>query len=146
MGNFLRTVLHLIVWILAVFVWAATFTQLPVAWVMLKYYAQFLALFQLGRVFMVILIDILALAFDSADDLWHGNNEYVYSAEGQTGLGDTIQEAKIYKEQYAMGNRQQGKGKWLRFIKSWDYKMEMLNISLQAIAYPLLHFGVEGSW
>jgi len=42
-----------------------------------------------------------------------------------------------FKEQMAMGNRQLGEGKELRFIKSWDYKLEMLNISAQFVAYPL---------
>ena len=62
------------------------------------------------------------------------------------GLGDTIIKYNAFKEQYGMGNRQLGKGKELRFIKSWDYKMEMLNISLMFVAYPLLTFGVENSW
>lgn len=65
---------------------------------MFKYYAMFLALFQLVRVFAVIVIDCLAFAFDSADDLWHGVDGLVATAEGETGYGDTIQDAKIFKE------------------------------------------------
>jgi len=40
------------------------------------------------------------------------------------------QDYDMFKEQMAMGNRQLGEGIELRFLKSWDYKMEMLNISL----------------
>jgi len=133
MANFFRTVLHLIVWLVAGFLWALTFTQLPGIWVMFKHYAFFLVVFELCRVFLVIIMNILAFFFDNYDELWDG-------------LGDTIIKYNAFKEQYGMGNRQLGKGKELRFIKSWDYKMEMLNISLMFVAYPLLTFGVENSW
>jgi hypothetical protein len=100
---------------------------------MFKHYAMFLAVFELCRVALVIILNIFALFLDNFDDLGDG-------------WGMTIIKLNVFKEQFAMGNRQLGVGKELRFIKSWDYKMEMLNISLMFIAYPLFTFGVEGSW
>lgn len=126
---------------------------------MFKHYALFLAVFELGRVVVVLFMQMLAFIFDSAEYLWvydiytggqqfkgSPTTHWLNTSPGGTGLGNTLQDTMIFKESMAIGNRQQGAGKYLRFIKSWDYKLEMLNISLQAIAYPLLHFGVENSW
>lgn len=101
---------------------------------------------------------MLAFWADSAEYLWEydiytGGEKFIgspvthwASATHGTGLGNTLQDTMVFKETMGIGNRQEGAGKEIRFIKSWDYKLEMLNISLQAIAYPLLHFGVENSW
>jgi len=95
-------------------------------WVMFKYYTTFLVIFELCRVFLVIFMNMLALIFDKLPRMNLGfYNMY------------SILDLNVFKEQMAMGNRQLGAGKELRFIKSWDYKLEMLNISAQFIAYPL---------
>jgi len=138
MANFFRTMVHLIVWWMAGIIWAMTFTQLPITWVLLKHFSTFLVIFELCRVGLVLIMGVIALFFDRVtvsafDTTWNDN-------------AIAKQDKKRFKEQYAIGNKQLGEGVELRFLKSWDYKMEMLNISLQAIAYPLLHFGIEGSW
>ena len=126
LANFFRSTLHMIVWVLAGLLWALTFTQIPATWVMFKYFTTFLAIFELSRVFIVISMNIVALIFDR----WWPEN-----AGGE--FISPVNDYNHFKEQMAMGNRILGVGKELRFIKSWDYKLEMLNISAQFVAYPL---------
>ena len=114
---------HLVVWWIAGMIWAMTFTQLPITWVLLKHFSTFLALFELCRVGLVILITVVSLIFDRVTTVttWDTLND--------NGLAE--QDYNMFKDQMAMGNRQSGKhGIEVRFLKSWDYKMEMLNISL----------------
>lgn len=114
---------HLVVWWIAGMIWAMTFTQLPITWVLLKHFSTFLVLFELCRVGLVILITVVSLIFDRVTTVttWDTLND--------NGIAE--QDYNMFKDQMAMGNRQSGKhGIEVRFLKSWDYKMEMLNISL----------------
>jgi len=59
-ANFVRVASHMVVWQIAGILWALTFTRIPVLWVVFKYYATFLVIFELVRVFTVIFMDICA--------------------------------------------------------------------------------------
>ena len=120
--NFMRIVVHYIVWLLAGFAWCYTFISSPSAFIMFGYITYGLAFMELLRVFLVIIGDCIAFIYDG---IWSYERIYRihpdhFSHDAPAGLTERVNPAKGMVDAI-----------WL------DLELETLNIAIQFLAFPL---------
>jgi len=119
--NFMRITVHYTAWLLAGFVWCYTFISTPSAFIMFGYVTYFLAMMQLIRVFLVLIGECFAFAVD-----FYYSYDRVY-----------LQNPSTYSEDMAWGPERVAPGKGMVEAIWLDLELEMMNIGVQFLAFPL---------
>jgi len=135
-ANALRIGINMVAWSLAGIFWAITFTKEPATWVLFGDVAMALAIIELGRILLVIIMQCMALIVDKWDnpssttgkmyskyDYFHVLNGWAVERTGGTSSHKTV-----------------GDHLW------FDRNLEIMNISIQFLAFPLYNYGINNYW
>lgn len=130
-ANALRIGINMVAWSLAGVFWAATFTKIPATWVFFGDVAMALAIIELGRILLVIIMQCMALIVDKYD---HPTNIKKYHSYDYFNVlnGWAVERTDSMKEG--------GDHLWL------DRDLEIANISIQFLAFPLYNYGINNYW
>lgn len=131
-ANALRIGINMVAWSLAGIFWAITFTKEPATWVFFGDVAMALAIIELGRILLVIIMQCMALIVDkwdnNANTKTYSKYDYFHVLNGWA------------VERTNSGGKTVGDHLW------FDRNLEIMNISIQFLAFPLYNYGINNYW
>jgi len=130
-ANALRIGINMVAWSLAGIFWAITFTKEPATWVLFGDVAMALAIIELGRILLVIIMQCMALIVDKWD---HKTKVKTYSKY------DYFHVLNGWAVERTSSHKTVGDYLW------FDRNLEIMNISIQFLAFPLYNYGINNYW
>jgi hypothetical protein len=125
-ASFIRVIVHMAAWSTGGLFWIWTFLPYAAPWIIFSYVTLGLAIVQLMRIILVLVMYCFSLILDNFDE-----KGLLHDHFGDIG---------------SFGHEFVKKGNEHFSLPDMDYNMEMMNISVQFVIFPLFNYGINNYW